>query len=359
MQNHPYTGDLPWLVDRTILLVTHGSHAYGLATPESDIDIKGVAVPPREYFHGFVHRFDQAETHDPDMVVYGIQKFFALAADCNPNIIEVLWADETDYRVLTVHGRMLVDMREDFLSKKARHTFAGYAHAQLKRIQTHYRWLKNPPKSPPTRTELGLPERTVIPTDQLMAAQAAINKRLDQWNAHFLDGLDPAARLDVIAKMSELLAEMGSNTDNQWVSAARSVGYDANFIRLLDLERRYECKRKEWDQYQNWKRTRNPKRAEIETKFGYDTKHGMHLVRLMRMCREILTIGKVVVKRPDRDELLAIRAGAWSYEQIVEWAEKEDREMDALYETSTLPKAPNRNRLDSICRSIVESMLWL
>src|ERR1039458_5020213 len=35
------------------------------------------------------------------------------------------------------------------------------------------------------------------------------------------------------------------------------------------------------DQYNGWKAQRNPKRAELEAKFGYDTKHAMHLVRLM------------------------------------------------------------------------------
>lgn len=354
--NYPYNGNLTWLRERTILLAVHGSHAYGTSLPTSDTDLKGVAVPPRSYFLGFADRFEQAESHDPDMVIYDVRKFCALAADCNPNIIEVLWSDESDYRLLTPGGRLLVEHRADFLSKKARHTFAGYAHAQLKRIRTHYRWLTNPPASPPTRADMGLPERTVIPADQLMAAQAAITKRLDQWNTNFLDGLDPATRIEVMAKMTEVLTEIGVNSDSQWSNAARSVGYDANFIRLLDLERQYGCRHKEWDQYQNWKATRNAARADLESKHGYDTKHGMHLVRLMRMCREILTLGRVIVKRPDRDELLAIRAGEWPYERLVEWAEREDRAMEDLYKSSTLPKCPDRAALDRLCITIVESM---
>lgn len=353
----PYNGNLTWLRERTILCVVHGSHCYGTSLPTSDLDLKGVAVPPRDYFLGFANRFEQAESHDPDVVIYDVRKFCALAADCNPNIIEVLWADESDYRGLTPAGRMLVDARAMFLSKKARHTFAGYAHAQLKRIQTHYRWLKHPPKSPPTRAEHGLPERTVIPADQLEAAQSAIQKKLDQWNPHFLDALDPAARIATIAKMTELLAEQGINADTQWQCAANAVGYDANFIRLLDLERQYGCRKKEWEQYQNWKATRNEARAALEAKFGYDTKHGMHLVRLMRMCREILTTGKVVVKRPDAQELLAIRSGAWSYDRLVAWAEAEDRAMEALYASSLLPKSPDRAAIDRVCVAIVEAML--
>ncbi len=85
-----YRGNLNWLQSRTVLLVRHGSHAYGLATETSDLDIKGVAIPPADYFLGFLKRFEQAESKQPDMSIYDIRKFFQLACDCNPNIIEVL-----------------------------------------------------------------------------------------------------------------------------------------------------------------------------------------------------------------------------------------------------------------------------
>ena len=57
----------------------------------------------------------------------------------------------------------------------------------------------------------------------------------------------------------------------------------------------------------------------LEAAHGYDTKHGAHLVRLLRMGREIVETGSVHVWRGDRDadELLAIRAGAWSYDRLM------------------------------------------
>ena len=45
---------LPWLEAGTILLTKHGSHAYGTNLPTSDLDVKGVAVPPCEYFLGYL-----------------------------------------------------------------------------------------------------------------------------------------------------------------------------------------------------------------------------------------------------------------------------------------------------------------
>jgi hypothetical protein len=267
---YPYTGNLTWLKTSTILLVTHGSRAYGLNTATSDTDVKGVAIPPAPYFLGFNQNFEQAVTSEPDMVVYSITKFFGLAADCNPNIIEVLWGDESDHRVVTPLGRRLLDARGLFLSRKARFTFAGYAHAQLKRIQLHHRWLVNPLTEKPTRAEFGLPERTVIPQDQLAAAQSSIEKKLEHWNLDDMTGLDPAARIAVQSAMAEMLAEIKISSDNVWASAARNLGYDENFIRLLDLERRYLSRQRDWESYQSWLKNRNPKRAALEAKFGYD-----------------------------------------------------------------------------------------
>ena len=347
----PYTGNLTWLPARTIFFARHGSHAYGLNIATSDEDFKGVAVPPPEYFLGFDKVFEQAESKTPDMVIYDVRKFCRLAADCNPSIIEVLWSDPIR---ITPEGQLLVDQRNLFLSRKAKHTFSGYATQQLKRIQTHYRWIKHPPKAPPTRAEFDLPERTVIPKDQLAAAQSAIEKKLAHWDLDFLHEVDVPSRVLLQTKMAEILAEAKVAADDRWQGAARTIGYDENFIRLLDLERQYTSRHREWEQYQNWKATRNAARAELEAVHGYDTKHAMHLVRLMRMCREILTGQGVIVKRPDREELLAIRGGAWSYERLVEWAETEDAQLEELVKQSPLPKSPDRQKLDRLCIDIVQ-----
>ena len=60
------------------------------------------------------------------------------------------------------------------------------------------------------------------------------------------------------------------------------------------------------------------------------------------------------LKRPDREELLEIRAGVWSYDRIVEYAEKMDDKLAELEKTSHLPHAPNRAWIDSVCQQIVE-----
>jgi predicted nucleotidyltransferase len=351
---------MSWIREGTVLLVRHGSHAYGTNTPASDEDFKGVAIPPKNYFLGTMHRFEQAELKapDPDAVIYDIRKFFNLAADCNPNIIEVLHTDPSDHFIVDPIGELILEHKDDFLSKKIKFTFMGYSVSQLKRIQTHKRWIMNPPAVPPTRASLGLPEQTLIPTDQLMAATAEVQKELDRFQFDFIEGLEESQKIGIRTTMAEMLAELKITSEQHWMSAARKIGLSDNFIEIMQRERQYTSAKREWDQYQNWKKTRNKTRSALEEKYGYDTKHAYHLVRLIRMCQEVLTTGKVIVKRPDREELLAIRNGAWTYEQLMEFAEREEVELNLLYNsTNVLPKIPNKEKLDQLCIKLVEMRL--
>jgi predicted nucleotidyltransferase len=350
---------MPWLAKATVLVARSGSHAYGTSLPTSDLDFKGFAVAPLKYYIGFVNKFEQAQQAEPyDCTIYDIKKFCNLAADCNPSIIETLFTDDSDIIHETFAGKIIRAGRHAFLSTKAKHTFSGYAVSQLGRIKRHYAWLKNPPKKAPERKDFGLPEYTLIPADQRAAAMSAINKKLASWNLD-LEPLDPATRIEVMGRITDMLTEIHVTEENSWKNAARAIGLDANFIHLLDMEKTFSNAQTTWSQYLTWQKQRNPARSELEAKYGYDTKHGMHLVRLMRMGYEILTTGKVMVKRPDAEELLAIRAGAWTYEAMVEYAEKMDRMMELAYLTSKLPRAPNRDRLDDLCMTAIEYHLNL
>lgn len=351
----------PWLQDRTILLVRHGSHAYGTSTPESDEDFKGVAIAPRSHYLGFVKSFEQEEIkppREPDTVIYDIRKFFSLAAACNPNIIEVLHVDPEDHIIVSPIGESLLSHKDKFLSKKARYTFSGYAKSQLSRIRTHRRWLLDPPKAQPTRADFGLTEKPIIPQDQLLAAKAEIKKELDHFNLDFLHGFREDQRIAILNAMEDILAELRITTEDQWLSAARKVGLDDNFIALMQKEREYEGKKREWAQFQEWRSERNEKRALLEAKFGYDTKHAYHLVRLIRMCQEILSTGRVIVRRPDWEELMAIRNGAWTYDQLMDYAMSVDRLLDKLCrETIAIPDEPDFDFLDNLCIEAIERLL--
>ncbi len=293
----------------------HGSRAYGLAREGSDEDFRGVVVGPPAWYLGFVGGPEQIE-HSADHVWTEVRKFVRLSAQGNPTLLEMMFTDESDHRVVTPQGRVLLDARERFLSRRVEGTFAGYALAQLKRIRTHRRWLLSPPSAEPTRAAYGLPERTTIPRDQQGALEA--------------------------------LAERGE---------LEEAALPPNFLDVLAREKRYRAARREWEQHRQWQRERNPKRAALEAAYGYDTKHAMHLVRLMRMAIEILGQGIVRVRRPDREELLAVRDGAWSYDELEARCEGLRAEIAEAAARTSLPTEPDEQALDGLTVSIVESAL--
>lgn len=353
-----YRGNLPWLRDRTCYLAIHGSRAYGTALPESDTDYRGVCVAPPEYYLGALSHFEQAESKDPDFTVFDIKKFVHLASQCNPNVIEILFVDPSDRLQVSPLGEKLLDMRDLFLTKRVRHTFSGYAHSQMRRIREHRDWLLHPPAHQPTRGEFGLPESTLIPQNQLSAAEAAIKAKLDSWSADFMDDLPMATRQAISNKMAEHLAEIGvSMNEELWPGAARTLGLSDNFIELLAREKRYTAAKRNWTAYETWKKERNPARAALEAKYGFDGKHAGHLYRLMSMAREILETGQVNVRRPDADVILSIRAGAWTYERLEEWFEQADAALADVTAASKLPKAPDIAEIDRRTMEILRSSL--
>jgi hypothetical protein len=120
----------------------------------------------------------------------------------------------------------------------------------------------------------------------------------------------------------------------------------------------YKLALEKHSQYWSWKNNRNEARGELEEQFGYDTKHAMHLVRLLRMGVEALRDGEIIVKRPDADELLAIRAGSWTYDEIVKYATEMDEEVrNVWYNKSELRKKPDI-KFAALLLMEVQDLVW-
>lgn len=334
-----------------IFKFTAGSHQYGTNRPESDIDKRGVFIAPltsafqlfqtsfvgtgsiRQHLGAAVDAIEEADfaaaknhidaalqtdrgdltlsvetVHLPgaDEELHELRKFFKLASECNPNIIEYLFIDDL-IDICTPEWEIIKAHRNLFLSKKARWTFAGYCMSQLKRIKLHRGYLMNPPSHQPTRPEFSLPLDSKIPKEHLNA----ILSLPDEWVA-----------------------------DN----AKEQVLREKQYASALQI----------WQSYKKWERERNPARRELERQFGYDTKHSMHLLRLSRMCKEILRDGRVIVRRPDAEELRGVLRGEWKYEDIIAEAEKLDTELDVLYKKSKLQESPDRKGIADLYNRICE-----
>lgn len=124
------------MTDTTILRGIVGSTAYGLSTPESDIDRIGIfMVPTMEYlgrWHEGEAKSDSRVTKDPDIQMHEIGKYVRMAVQGNPTASELLWLDE--YDIMDEYGKMLVDNRHEFLSQNARNRYVGYAWSQVERL---------------------------------------------------------------------------------------------------------------------------------------------------------------------------------------------------------------------------------
>jgi hypothetical protein len=114
------------------------------------------------------------------------------------------------------------------------------------------------------------------------------------------------------------------------------------------LKIQYDADLKDYQNYQRWLENRNPTRHELESKYQFDTKNGMHLVRLMTMGRELLETGNLTLPCPNAKELLEIRHGKYSYEELLNWFEKEKRELEELVPISPLPNRPNHDIINSM-----------
>lgn len=332
----------------TIYEVIHGSHAYGMQLPTSDEDIKGIAIMPDPRYYFGLQVFEQQDGGwGQDKVIYHLPKFMRLAGDCNPNIIEVLCVDQEHIIKITHAGLKLRESAHLFLSKKARHTFSGYAVAQLKRIEAHKRWIDNPPDKPDHEDFVHEKEIYVGPlgttlTEGMKVKNIRSAPPPDAWQ------FDAWALLMAPFAPKQFYEDyIYPHLGKKWYRLTTEV-FDKSG---------YESKKKDWEHYTRWRNERNEKRAELERQHSYDTKHAAHLVRLMRMGYEILTEGVVHVKRPDAAELLAIRGGSWPYEKILAYAEEMDAKLAEAEKTSSLPYAPQWDKIEQLQMELIEEVL--
>lgn len=148
-----------WLPDNVSYLTIMGSQAYGVAQENSDMDIYGFAIPPKEMVFphlageimGFgrqVQRFEQWQEHhvvDPsanagkgqeyDFGVYSIVKYFQLLMDNNPNMLDSIFTPRNCVIHCANIGNVVRDNRKMFLHKGSYHKFRGYAFSQMHKMR--------------------------------------------------------------------------------------------------------------------------------------------------------------------------------------------------------------------------------
>ncbi len=102
--------------------------------------------------------------------------------------------------------------------------------------------------------------------------------------------------------------------------------------------------------------TQIKKRALITKLHGFDTKFAYHVVRLISEAEEILTEHTLTLDRYERREMLKdIRKGNWTLQQIRDWFGHKEKELDTLYQKSTLRHSPEEGKIKQLLLNILES----
>ena len=100
---------------------------------------------------------------------------------------------------------------------------------------------------------------------------------------------------------------------------------------------------------------KNPqgKRIEIREKYGWDVKFGMHVVRLLGQCEQILVEGDLNLQR-NKEHLKAIRRGEVSLEDVGKWFTEKERQLEKLYVESKLQHSPDQEKIKTLLLQCLE-----
>jgi hypothetical protein len=283
-----------------------GSHLYGTATPESDTDFKGVALPTREQvLLGRIPKHAEmcstGASHckntkdDVDTEVFILHQFIKLALEGQTVALDMLHAPAEMLTRSTPLWREIVLHRKRFYSKNV-HSFIGYA--------------------------MGQAAKYGVKGSRLNAAQQVYD-----W----LAAQDPGARLSECnfgdfpcGEHIDFLGNPINTVDvcGRKIQTTVRTGYARDVVgHFLD----------------NYgERARQAARDE-----GIDWKALSHAFRAAYQMRELFTAGTITFPRPEAEFLTKVKTGQLRYLEIAPVLEDLIDEVKELKEQSRLPEKPD------------------
>ncbi len=336
-----------------------GSQSYGTATPQSDIDKKGIFSATYNDLAGFNYK-DQIEL-SKDECYYELRRFLQLAQTANPTILELLYSPEDCILNSSKTYEILRENRHKFLTKVCCASFGGYAVAQIKKAKG----LDKKMNYEKSRIERKRPldfcyiykDGTTIQADKYFKEEGLKQEYC---------GL---VRLDHIKDCYALYYDYQLQYGKESNRVIEPLGYkgimgdDSNEVRLSSVPKYatpevllyfnkdgYSMHCKDYHEYQTWLENRNIQRYVDTTTHGQkvDGKNLMHCRRLLDMAKEIALEGTLNVRRPNATFLLKIRKGEVSLEQLLEQSEQDVKELDQIYKNSSLPDDVDKNWVNEL-----------
>lgn len=302
--------------DGSIMVSYRGSIAHNMYVPKNDpnhiddIDMFGVCIgEPRNYFGlGEWGSRGTKETKQGqyDCVWYEIRKAFSLWLQGNPNVLGALWLRREAHIILGPAGELIIQNRGLFVGKHVYNAFAGYASAQLQKMES----------------------REPAEVREYLAVTAEMKYRGIHPNHKGKHGREPDRSTGIGRDVAVWGEEILRARLTHYQRKGENIGYMGD------------------------------KRKQLVLEHGYDAKNAAHCIRLLKMAKEFLSSGEMQVFREhDREELLDIKAGKWELGHVKEYAEQLFAETKAARDASTLPNDPDRDGAERLLISIVRDEL--
>lgn len=343
-----------------------GSRSFGLATEKSDTDIRGIYYVPKEDFFG-LNYIPQISNETNDITYYEIGRLVELLQKNNPNILEILASPEDCIQYKNPLMELLKP--EDFLSKLCKDTFAGYAISQIKKAKGLNKKILNP---------IDKERKSILDFCYILQDQGSVP--LKKWLREFPSfGGVPEGRGGLVQEKCGLVSI--DNTKGMFALFYDESG-DLNYKGIIQNEEAnqvsvssvpkeekpvaylfcnldaYSTYCKDYREYWKWVSERNEDRYNVNKHHGqnYDSKNMMHTIRLLQSCEQIFKTNSLNIRVENRDELLDIKAGNWSYENVMKKAEDLIQSIEHYHSISTLPDYPNVKRTEKILIQIREQL---
>lgn len=336
-----------------------GSHAYGTNHPHSDTDIRGIYILPTTAYLALQEPPQQVSDARNDIVYYSLKRILSLAANANPNIIELLFMPPDCVLHIATTMDLLLTNRSLFLTTQVYDSHVGYAQAQIKKARGQNKWVNNPqPRQPPKQEDFCwlIPHQTdalIFPYRPIPLQDTEI--ALDQCHCAAVEHITNLYRLYHYGATAKGVFRNG----NLVCESIPQQDEHLYCIGLLLFNRQaYEKAQRDHQHYWHWVNNRNEHRWRDQENgiIDYDAKNMMHTIRLLLSAEHILRNGEPMVRFTDDSLsfLKKILADAFTYTDLIKRAEDKIAELKELYLASALPKTPSATTIDSLFLEMIE-----